>query len=716
MAITRAQQARQMLKEGTKKPVKQAGATNYLGKQEMVTAPKFWLSEPDHVKAKLAYITDEEEQILIDKNLYGSLKGKPNIGPAGLPSLQGGDFGSEDKGSDNQSGGGGGNGGSDARESYIRDYVSKGKVKGGGKAIGTDKGTGGPTVYEDRDFRNRKNRQIIERQRRNYEKQFFDRGQVPPLGGRPTSLGTKLNQRNLQKRLNYINTLQSNLRKKLNTGLIDYQTEFGPFTNVADFSTLDDYIDEVQSVQDLVDKGFYSKDGRFAKGDIPDFTTKTGIPSADILGEIFGGPITSDKLKDLQGQISDLENLKTSEGLASTTFDDLMEKYQPNRFKLQNPGPDDDGPDPILPIIPKMDDTEEDTTPDRNLAGLSPRIGGSIFDFTGLADGGRVAAAEGGIMELARQEMFLGGIAKGIKKAVKGVSRAVKKVAKSPIGKVALLAAGAGYGGFGPLKGLFSGVKGAGFLKSMAVNKSLLGTSDYMGGPTGILDFIKANPFKTIGGISLLSGLMTPKQDDDEFDLASYYASQQLTPSQSVRGVGSEMDFYNYNLPVTAADGGRIGLSNGGISFREYLSKQGLDLDKLDLNTLSIMQRAYDRDIPNRPNKLADGGKPEPVAKETMPLLDMGGKEMDLREEGGFVPIGRMEKADDVPARLSKNEFVFTADAVRNAGDGDVDKGAEVMYNMMKNLESGGDVSEESQGLEGAREMFQTSKRLEEVL
>jgi hypothetical protein len=109
-------------------------------------------------------------------------------------------------------------------------------------------------------------------------------------------------------------------------------------------------------------------------------------------------------------------------------------------------------------------------------------------------------------------------------------------------------------------------------------------------------------------------------------------------------------------------------------------------------------------------------GSKEPVAKKTMPLLDMDGKEMDLREEGGFVPIGRMEKADDVPARLSKNEFVFTADAVRNAGDGNVDKGAEVMYNMMKNLESGGDVSEESQGLEGAREMFQTSQRLEEVL
>ncbi len=113
---------------------------------------------------------------------------------------------------------------------------------------------------------------------------------------------------------------------------------------------------------------------------------------------------------------------------------------------------------------------------------------------------------------------------------------------------------------------------------------------------------------------------------------------------------------------------------------------------------------------------LAEGGKAEPVAKKTMPLLDMDGKEMDFRAEGGFVPIGRMERADDVPARLSKNEFVFTADAVRNAGEGDIDKGAEVMYNMMKNLEAGGEVSEESQGLNGARKMFQTSQRLEEVL
>ena len=70
--------------------VTQAGVKNFLGKQRNGCSPKFWLSELNHVKAKLN-TTDEEEKILIDKNLYGSLKGKPNKGPAGLPSLQGGD-------------------------------------------------------------------------------------------------------------------------------------------------------------------------------------------------------------------------------------------------------------------------------------------------------------------------------------------------------------------------------------------------------------------------------------------------------------------------------------------------------------------------------------------------------------------------------------------------------------------------------------------------
>ena len=68
-------------------------------------------------------------------------------------------------------------------------------------------------------------------------------------------------------------------------------------------------------------------------------------------------------------------------------------------------------------------------------------------------------------------------------------------------------------------------------------------------------------------------------------------------------------------------------------------------------------------------------------------LMNLGGKEMDLRG-GGFVPIGKKEKADDVPARLSKNEFVMTADAVRAAGGGSVNEGAKRMYKVMNDLEA----------------------------
>jgi hypothetical protein len=64
-----------------------------------------------------------------------------------------------------------------------------------------------------------------------------------------------------------------------------------------------------------------------------------------------------------------------------------------------------------------------------------------------------------------------------------------------------------------------------------------------------------------------------------------------------------------------------------------------------------------------------------------------GVSELDLRAKGGYIPVGIKEKADDVPAMLSKNEFVFTADAVRAAGNGDINKGAQKMYKLMKSLE-----------------------------
>ena len=277
---------------------------------------------------------------------------------------------------------------------------------------------------------------------------------------------------------------------------------------------------------------------------------------------------------------------------------------------------------------------------------------GAAYRF--FADGGRVPAMAGGIMntdviggaadgnidEMGRQMYFVG-------KLVKKATNAVKKIVKSPVGKIALLTAGAGLFGAGPAAGLFGSGKGLAFKNFLG--KGLL--------KKGMTDFSLANisPMKAIGLASLTPLLFQGEEEEEQ---------QYEGPSIDIPGIRRD--------PYRAM----------GETYRFY----------------------------------AEGGKAEPVAKKTMPLIDMDGKEMDLRNEGGFVPLGRMERADDVPARLSKNEFVFTADAVRNAGEGDIDKGAEVMYNMMKNLESGGEVSEESQGLDGAREMFKTSQRLEEVL
>ena len=63
------------------------------------------------------------------------------------------------------------------------------------------------------------------------------------------------------------------------------------------------------------------------------------------------------------------------------------------------------------------------------------------------------------------------------------------------------------------------------------------------------------------------------------------------------------------------------------------------------------------------------------------------GMQVDGRN-GTFIPMGVKEKADDVPAMLSKNEFVMTADAVRGMGGGNVDVGAQRMYDLMNNLEA----------------------------
>ncbi|MEL0176721.1 MAG: hypothetical protein VW810_00290, partial [Pelagibacteraceae bacterium] len=95
-------------------------------------------------------------------------------------------------------------------------------------------------------------------------------------------------------------------------------------------------------------------------------------------------------------------------------------------------------------------------------------------------------------------------------------------------------------------------------------------------------------------------------------------------------------------------------------------------------------------DIDSRDFGFKKGGRIGYMMGSEVPMRKNEGgiTELDYRNTGGFVPIGIKEKADDVPAMLSKNEFVFTADAVRAAGGGSVNKGAQRMYNLMKSLES----------------------------
>jgi hypothetical protein len=127
------------------------------------------------------------------------------------------------------------------------------------------------------------------------------------------------------------------------------------------------------------------------------------------------------------------------------------------------------------------------------------------------------------------------------------------------------------------------------------------------------------------------------------------------------------------------------------------------------------MEQAVRMQVPNMSADMSMGyaeggplGEMGTVMEEGEEMLDMNGMEKDYREEGGFVPIGEYEKKDDVPARLSVNEFVFTADAVRGAGDGDIDKGAERLQGIMKQLEQ--------QGRPEGMGMLDVSERLSEVV
>ena len=141
-------------------------------------------------------------------------------------------------------------------------------------------------------------------------------------------------------------------------------------------------------------------------------------------------------------------------------------------------------------------------------------------------------------------------------------------------------------------------------------------------------------------------------------------------------------------LPMPFLKGGRVNFSEGA-NIKKKLKKIGYEdtlLDKMSLKELIDLLNSEEGTFTDssiyRPGA-AKGGMPTGIMKTNK----AGVMERDYRDKGGFVPVGIKEKADDVPAMLSKNEFVFTADAVRGAGNGSIEKGAQRMYDTMKRLE-----------------------------
>ena len=284
-------------------------------------------------------------------------------------------------------------------------------------------------------------------------------------------------------------------------------------------------------------------------------------------------------------------------------------------------------------------------------------------------------------LEEPRQGYFLG-------KLVRKAKKAVKKVVKSPLGKAALIGGGLGLLGGAKFlggQGIFAGGQGLGRFRNLA--NLIRPAATNVTGKRGLLSglFYDKDGAFSLGRTALtgLTGAAVAAPflmggDEEEIDPGVDVSGIQ----PMVAGIRDQAREF-YRNPASRADSGLFFMPQQRFVQDSFFAADG--------GLADIPREGY-----------AEGG-----------IMDLGGMEKDYRE-GGFVPIGKEERADDVPARLSKNEFVFTADAVRNAGGGDIDKGAEVMQNMMDNLEAGGMISEESQGKENpAQAMFNQAQMLE---
>ena len=280
-------------------------------------------------------------------------------------------------------------------------------------------------------------------------------------------------------------------------------------------------------------------------------------------------------------------------------------------------------------------------------------------------------------MQQPRQMYGLGSIVKSVGKAVKGAVSGVKDFVKSDAGKALGLAALS----FGIPGTQFGGLFGRSAVPSIFGKYGIGETLSGLPGASAVSNFFGGE--KTLGktaaifgGGSLLGGLLNQAEQEGDPEgitrdvgalrnkLTQAYKLQRTfsdAPDEEAAiaaQVESDLSEYQQDMARTGAmNGGRIGYALG-TNNPEQNAMNAAGIMGLPLNT-------------------------NPA----------GATELDLRETGGFIPpVGVKEKEDDIPAMLSNNEFVFTADAVRGMGGGDVDKGAQRLYDQMKMLEKGGRV------------------------
>ena len=320
----------------------------------------------------------------------------------------------------------------------------------------------------------------------------------------------------------------------------------------------------------------------------------------------------------------------------------------------------------------------------------------------------------GGIMDVVPREQYgFGSIFKGVTKAVKKVAGGVKDIASSDLGKMALLAAGAYYTG-GALGGT-GGFNNFATLGSVLKNKAAGMVPKLLKGKSGINLGITA-----LGG--LFGGAMAGKSEEEvealtrDVPALKSYLTQYYTnlnpelrnqPEKVEQFVNSQIAEYNQGRGGYAM-GGRMQYGDGTMSPDEYFSGKEKYMKQKQMDDMYREYKEYIRDKNMKRDEAANGGRMQYALGDTasqnamqaagiegLPMRQnpKGVQELDLRDNGGFIPpVGIKEKEDDIPAMLSNNEFVFTADAVRGMGDGDVELGAQRMYDQMKTLEEGGRV------------------------